>query len=101
MSAVVAAGDETPSLRWVQSFGISVRQLREQRGWSQEQLAARSELNRSYVGEVERGRAIASIVTAHKLAYALGVNVTSLVAHCEQVDQRRTALAINLAAIAC
>ena len=101
MSAGDPATDATPSLRWVQSFGIAVRQLREQRGWSQEQLAARSELNRSYLGEVERGNAIASIVTAHKLARALGVNVAALVAHCEQVEQRRTSPAINLAAIAC
>lgn len=89
------------SQRWVQSFGISVRQLRERRGWSQERLAAQSELNRSYVGEVERGSAIASIVTAHKLARALGVDVAALIAHCEQVEQRRATQAINLASIAC
>ena len=37
-------------------FGLAVRQSREALGWSQEQLAARADLNRSYVGEVERGR---------------------------------------------
>ena len=35
-------------------FGTVVRQLREAHGWSQERLAGRAELNRSYMGEVER-----------------------------------------------
>jgi ribosome-binding protein aMBF1 (putative translation factor) len=47
----------------VESFGIAVRQLREAQGWSQEGLAERSDLNRSYVGEIERGSVIASMVT--------------------------------------
>ena len=34
-------------------FGRAVRRLRQQRGWSQEVLAARAELNRSYMGEIE------------------------------------------------
>jgi len=85
----------------IEIFGITVRQLREAQGWSQEQLAERSELNRSYVGEIERGRVIASIVTAQKLALALELNVAALLAQCEQVERRRTAQRINLAAIAC
>ena len=40
----------------IQSFGITVRRLREERGWSQEQLAGHADLNRSYVGEIERGK---------------------------------------------
>ena len=85
----------------VESFGVAVRQLRERRGWSQEQLAEHSDLNRSYVGEVERGRVIPSIVTAQKLAHALQINVAGLLAHCEQLQQQRAARHIHLAAIAC
>lgn len=85
----------------VETFGIAVRQLREVRGWSQEQLAERSNLNRSYVGEVERGRVIASILTAQKLAGALDINIASLLSRCEQLEQQRTVRRINLAAIAC
>ena len=84
----------------VELFGLTVRQLRELQGWSQEELAARSLLNRSYVGEIERGRVVASIVTAHKLALALELNVAALLAHCEQTGRRRLAQRINLAAIA-
>jgi transcriptional regulator with XRE-family HTH domain len=85
----------------IESFGIAVRQLREAHGWSQEQLAERSDLNRSYVGEVERGRAIASIVTAHKLARALELDVAALLTRCVQIDQQRMARHISLVAIAC
>ena len=85
----------------IESFGIAVRQLREARGWSQEQLAERSDLNRSYVGEIERGRAIASIVTAHKLARALELDVAGLLTRCVQIDQQRMARHISLVAIAC
>jgi XRE family transcriptional regulator, regulator of sulfur utilization len=62
----------------VRNFGAAVRHLRELQGWSQEQLAERAELNRSYVGEIERGAAIASIVTVDKLARALGVSIERL-----------------------
>jgi transcriptional regulator with XRE-family HTH domain len=62
----------------VREFGAAVRRLRETRGWSQEQLAEYAGLNRSYVGEVERGSAIASIVTVDKLARAFQVPIEHL-----------------------
>jgi transcriptional regulator with XRE-family HTH domain len=86
---------------FVDDFGVTVRQLREGKGWSQEELSERSDLNRSYVGEIERGRVIPSIVTAQKLATALGMNMVGLLMRCEQLEQSRLARRINLAAIAC
>ena len=50
----------------IEQFAQILRQLREERGWSQEQLAERADLNRSYLGEVERGRAVPSIITVSK-----------------------------------
>ncbi len=85
----------------IESFGVAVRRLREQNGWSQEQLAERSDLNRSYVGEIERGRVIPSIVTAQKLANALQLNTSGLFIRCEEVESQRVARSINLASIAC
>ncbi|GGD75127.1 helix-turn-helix domain-containing protein [Caballeronia grimmiae] len=64
----------------VRRFGATVRQLREAQGWTQEQLAKYAGLNRSYVGEVERGACIASIVTVDKLAKALAVPMARLLA---------------------
>ncbi len=85
----------------VANFGLAIRQLRERQGLSQEKLSELSELNRSYVGEVERGRAIASIVTAHKLAHALNVDVAALLRHGELLERQRVAQRLRLAAIAC
>lgn len=62
----------------IRDFGARVRLLRETHAWSQEQLAERAGLNRSYVGEIERGTVIASIVTAEKLARALHVPIATL-----------------------
>jgi transcriptional regulator with XRE-family HTH domain len=65
-------------------FGAAVRSLREDRGWSQEQLAARAALNRSYMGEIERATAMPSLATAAKLAHALDVSLSTLIARCEE-----------------
>ncbi|CAN5368182.1 hypothetical protein BH10PSE18_BH10PSE18_39400 [soil metagenome] len=84
----------------VERFGVAVRQLRLQNGWSQGQLAERSNLDRSYVGEIERGRVIASLVTAEKLAAALELDVVDLLTRCRQLDEQRAVQFISLAAIA-
>jgi transcriptional regulator with XRE-family HTH domain len=64
-------------------FGAVVRQQREARGWSQEQLALRAELNRSYTSEIERATVMPSLATAAKLASALGVPLSTLISECE------------------
>ena len=69
----------------LEQFSLVLRQLREERGWSQEQLAERADLNRSYLGEVERGRAVPSIVTVSKLAGALNIRLSSMIARCEHI----------------
>jgi XRE family transcriptional regulator, regulator of sulfur utilization len=89
----------TPTL--VESFGIAVRRQRDALDWSQELLAERADLNRSYVGEIERGRVIPSLVTIEKLAQAMGLPPHALLQLGEQVGQSRLARGINLAAIAC
>lgn len=66
-------------------FGRAVRRRREDRGWSQEQLANRAELNRSYMGEIERGAVMPSLATAAKLALALDLPLAELIAQCERL----------------
>ena len=68
----------------INSFGVAVRHLREAQGWSQELLAEKADLNRSYLGEVERGKVIPSLATAAKLATALEISLSRLLSHCEQ-----------------
>jgi transcriptional regulator with XRE-family HTH domain len=67
-------------------FGQTIRQLRETNGWSQELLAERANLNRSYLGEIERGAAIPSIATAAKVALAFDISLSSLFRRCERVE---------------
>lgn len=85
----------------VESFGLTVRRLREGRGWSQEELAGHADLNRSYVGEIERGQVIVSLVTIQKLSGALGLSAGALMLQSEQLSSTRAAKGINLMAIAC
>lgn len=68
----------------INQFPGVVRQLRKARGWSQEELAERADLNRSYVGEIERGIAIPSLATLGKLAGSFELPASALLAHCEQ-----------------
>jgi transcriptional regulator with XRE-family HTH domain len=67
----------------VRSFGKGIRELREARSWSQEHLAELSILNRSYVGEIERGEVTASLATIAKLAWAFKVAPSALLQHGE------------------
>jgi transcriptional regulator with XRE-family HTH domain len=64
-------------------FGALVRQLRLEKGMSQERLAELCGLHRNYVGAVERAERTPSIVTAKKLAKALGTTLSSLFSQVE------------------
>lgn len=59
-------------------FGQRVRMIRQQRNLSQEQLAHLSELDRSYMGGVERGERNISLDNIHRIARALGVAPSQL-----------------------
>ncbi|MFQ5852699.1 MAG: helix-turn-helix domain-containing protein [Candidatus Binatia bacterium] len=61
-----------------QAFGKNVKRLREQRNWSQEQLAERSGLHRTYISGIERGARNPTILIAAKLAQALNVHPADL-----------------------
>jgi transcriptional regulator with XRE-family HTH domain len=55
-----------------------VRKLRSQAGLSQEQLAAQAGVNRTYLGDVERGERNVAVVNISKVAKALGISLGSL-----------------------
>lgn len=56
----------------------NVRSFRKDNGLSQEELADRCELHRTYIGSVEREERNVSLSTLEVLSQALGVSVTKL-----------------------
>lgn len=58
--------------------GNNVKHWRTKRGYSQEELAFRSELHRTYVSAVERGIRNPTVLIIGKLAAALGVRPVML-----------------------
>lgn len=63
---------------YLRLFAQRVRMLREEQGISQEKLAERAELHRTYIGMVERLERNPSLVCIHKIANGLGVDVKKL-----------------------
>ncbi len=59
-------------------FGARVRQLRTGKGWSQEELADRAELHRTYIGSIERGEQNISLINIERIATTLGVSLAEL-----------------------
>ncbi|MDK2410361.1 helix-turn-helix transcriptional regulator [Aphanizomenon sp. PH219] len=55
-------------------FGGRLRQIRQNMGLSQEELAHLCNLDRSYMGGVERGERNISLVNIHKIADALNIS---------------------------
>jgi transcriptional regulator with XRE-family HTH domain len=60
------------------SLGKAIRRVRTEKGVSQEKLALLADLDRSYVGRVERGDNNVALLTLMKLAGALGMRVSDL-----------------------
>jgi len=61
-------------------FGARIRQLRNDQGWSQEELADRAGLHRTYIGSVELGEQNLSLINIERLAATLGVSLAELFA---------------------
>jgi ribosome-binding protein aMBF1 (putative translation factor) len=62
----------------VQNFGERVRQLRKQKNLSQEELAHKADLHRTYIGMIERAEKNITLLNIEKIAKALEVSIDDL-----------------------
>lgn len=62
----------------VRTVGRNIRRIREQRALSQEQLAEKCQLHRTYVSGIERGTRNPSLQNLLKIARALDVHPSIL-----------------------
>ena len=69
-------------------FGARLRELRQKRGMTQEQLAAAAGTAGPYVSDMERGIKVPSLTTIIRLAIALDCKVTKLVRVFDRADLR-------------
>lgn len=66
------------------ALGAAVRQLREERGLSQEALGHAAGVHRNWIGGIERGERNPTFTSIVKVAAALNVTAAELVAAAEQ-----------------
>ena len=59
-------------------FGAHLRELRQQRGLSQERLAELAGLHRTYLGGIERGERNVSLINLGAIANALDLSLSAL-----------------------
>jgi transcriptional regulator with XRE-family HTH domain len=67
-----------PRNQALRRFGDALREERKRKGISQEQLALRAEVNRTYMGGVERGEENISLLTLAKIATVLAVKPSEI-----------------------
>jgi len=60
------------------ALGATIKRIRLSKGISQEKLALLAEVDRSYVGRVERGDNNVAVLTLSKLALALDMTMAKL-----------------------
>jgi len=63
----------------IKQVGFRIRDIREEKGLSQEKLAGLADLHRAYIGQIERGEKNIGLKNLEKIAQALGVDIRLLV----------------------
>ena len=59
-------------------FGTRLRQIRKAQKLSQEKVALKAGIDRSYLGQIERGESNVSLININRIAMALGVEAAEL-----------------------
>lgn len=71
-------------------LAINLRKLRQARGLSQEELAHRAEIDRTYISALERSVYAAGIDVVDRLARSLGVEAADLLARPPTSAKKKT-----------
>lgn len=78
MNAKRATGDTDLEVERRRLFGDRLRELRKERGWTQERLAEAAGMDRSFIADVERGARFPGLDTCWRLADGLGIGLGEL-----------------------
>ena len=84
MPGVARPRDVSSAGAWViasqrrQTVGFNLRRLRAAAGLSQEELAAKTGLDRSYISGIERGRRNPTVIVLNEIAVQLGIDPREL-----------------------
>ena len=62
----------------LRDFGARVKKLRLARNWTQEDLARRADVHRTYIGSIERSERNVSLLNVARIAKAFGIPITAL-----------------------
>ena len=62
----------------LKEFGDRIRELRKQKGLSQEQLSFKANLHRTYIGMIERGEKNITLINIEKIAKAFDISINEL-----------------------
>ncbi|WP_339192781.1 helix-turn-helix transcriptional regulator [Paenibacillus sp. FSL W8-1287] len=73
-----AKSDQKAAEAFVKIVGDKIRELRTEKGLSQEKLGELAELNSNYIGQIERGEKSISVFTLKKIADGLSMSLEEL-----------------------
>jgi len=70
-------------------LGRRIRALRNMKGWTQEELGQRADVNYKFIGEIERGRQNPSLNVLYKIATAMQVDLPELFRSEHEILERK------------
>lgn len=59
-------------------YGERLRKLRQERGFTQEEVALRADITTSYYGQLERGTANPSVAMLEKICAVMGISISDI-----------------------
>ena len=75
---MASSNSTSDTQKWFNDIGATIIVVRKQHGMTQEDLAGKAELDRSFLSEIENGKKNFSLSILRKLAHALDVKMSVL-----------------------